>query len=263
MINTQVVEDRPAPFESINRNEVDMVSQDNQEISDIPNVFQPIISGKRRLMEVDSERGERDSVMIDLKPQKESFERAVDFGKNLLRNNQNSQQQEAALIRTRIMKRDKEFKKCNPLEIKDKPTNAETMAYLTNLLNQNQGGGLGGMGSQRKVIPKYAKTSLRQCGAPKPCFHPNGGMLFVKGKKIQVIPTKKIDPDVQKSYQPSKILSDDSHMRIEDEKLDEHFSVLNLREQEGMIATVKLSLEDRKLFEAKLPTVTMMLSRQE
>ena len=58
-------------------------------------------------MEVDSERGERDSVMIDLKPQKESLERAVDFSKSLLKNNQNSQQQEAAIIRTRIMQRDK------------------------------------------------------------------------------------------------------------------------------------------------------------
>jgi len=74
------------------------------------------------------------------------------------------------------LQRDREFKKCNPLEIKNKPDNKATIEYLKKL-----------------GIKNVAKTSLRQCGIPKPCFHPNGGMLFVKGKKIQVIPTVKVD----------------------------------------------------------------------
>ena len=90
----------------------------------------------------------------------------------------------AARLRTRIMQRDREFKKCNPLEIKQKPDNKATMEFLKKELG----------------VKNFAKSSLRQCGVPKPCFHPNGGMLFVKGNKIQVIPTKMVDAGVLKPF---------------------------------------------------------------
>jgi hypothetical protein len=69
-------------------------------------------------------------------------------------------------------------------------------------------------------VKNFAKSSLRQCGIPKPCFHPNGSLLFVKGKTVQMIPTKKVDQEVKAPYQPANILH--KHMRIDhDEKLDE------------------------------------------
>ena len=49
-------------------------------------------------------------------------------------------------------------------------------------------------------------------------------------------------------------------MRIEDEKLDQKFGDLALREiSEGILESRKRSFEDKELFEAKLPTVSMML----
>ena len=140
------------------------------------------------------------------------------------------------------MQRDREFKKCNPLEIQNKPDNKQTMDFLKKL-----------------GVKNVAKSSLRQCGVPKPVFHPNGGILFVNKNKVQVIPTKKIDPECETAFQPTKIL--DKHLKIEaeDEKLDSQMGNLSLREKkEGMFASVKLSFEDRKLFERKLPLVTMM-----
>ena len=94
------------------------------------------------------------------------------------------------------------------MEIKNKPTSKETLEFLKTLTPQ----------------PKVAKTSLR---VPRPCFHPNGGMLFITGSKIQVVPVKKID-QVEKSYQPTKVLSDPTHVAID--QLDEQFGNLNLKD---------------------------------
>jgi hypothetical protein len=33
------------------------------------------------------------------------------------------------------------------------------------------------------------KTSLKQGGMPRPCFHPNGSIVFVSGNKIKVVST--------------------------------------------------------------------------
>jgi len=35
----------------------------------------------------------------------------------------------------------------------------------------------------------YQKTSLKQGGMSRPCFHPNGGIVFVTGNKIKVVNT--------------------------------------------------------------------------
>ena len=77
----------------------------------------------------------------------------------------------------------------------------------------------------------------------------------MKGKKIQVIPTVKVDEGVEKPFHPSNILH--KHMRIDDEKLDQQMKGLDLRGKitEGIFSSVRNMYQDRKLLEAKLPTV--------
>ena len=38
-------------------------------------------------------------------------------------------------------------------------------------------------------LDNHQKTSLKQGGMPRPCFHPNGGIVFVNGNKIKVVNT--------------------------------------------------------------------------
>ena len=173
MINTQVIEEvsavgnsnRPTFEQSMTRRQdADVLVQGNQ--------------GARRMRrEIDSER-DRDSVMVEMRPQREPIDHSID----LLKNNQDSSKSMANKIRSRILQRDKEFKKCNPLEIKSKPdfpNNRDAMKYLLKELKIEKRG--------------IVKSGLR--GVPRPCFHPSGGISFVKGKKVQVVPIEKIDPD--------------------------------------------------------------------
>lgn len=85
-----------------------------------------------------------------------------------------------------------------------KPTNSETV----NLLN--------------KIVGKPAdlqKTSLKQGGMPRPCFHPNGGIVFVQGNKIKVVNT----PQPDKSFSLLDVLL--KHRVVsKDESLDSQFS---------------------------------------
>jgi len=54
-------------------------------------------------------------------------------------------------------------------------------------------------------------------------------------------------------------------MRIDDEKLDQQMKSLDLRGKvaEGLFSSVRNMYQDRKLFEAKLPTVSLMLQGQD
>ena len=140
-------------------------------------------------------------MIIDMK-NNPIFDDQQEMAKNAIKASHESQQQYAARIRARILQKDREFKECNPMDkmgIKDKPTNQETLDFLKTLAPK----------------PKVAKTSLFQ--TPRPCFHPNGGIVFTSGSKVSVIPVRPID-QVGKSYQPSQDLSKPAHVSI-DQKL--------------------------------------------
>jgi hypothetical protein len=77
----------------------------------------------------------------------------------------------------KIAKREETFKKCNPVTT-SKPSNMETITFLKTLA-----------GSKLRL----ANTSLRQGGVPRPCWHPNGTLIFVKNNKIELVKTNAVE----------------------------------------------------------------------
>ena len=113
------------------------------------------------------------------------------------------------------------------MDIMNKPSAKETLAFLKGL----------------NPKPKVAKTSLR---VPRPCFHPNGGILSISGSKIKVVPIDKTD-NVDKNYQPSKVLSDPAHVAID--QLDEQFGNMNLHDSKMDFESVKLNHRDGGIYQ--------------